>query len=275
MTEYLSKLPDVTIITVCKNAGDDLIRTCKSVLDQTGVNLQYVLQDGVSTDETLSYLKKLRDPRINLISEPDSGIYDAMNRAFRRVKGKWCIYLNAGDSFCSNESLKNILAEAQTDSDIDLFVFAYRNEFDKTITIHPKIVSRYFLYRNGICHQVQLWKTEVLEKYIPFHQEYQILADHYLLVRAFCSGIKIKSSTIVEVSYKGMGFSMLPSVQKTKKNERARIQSSCFDPFERYLYGTFEIILLKPMRIGFNQMFRGGTLFRFYKSFANYINRRT
>jgi glycosyltransferase involved in cell wall biosynthesis len=264
--------PEVTVITVCKNAGDDMIRTCKSVLDQTDVSLQYVIQDGVSSDFTLSYLESLQDSRISLISEPDLGIYDAMNRAFNRVEGKWCIYLNAGDLFYSTESLRNILAEAQADTNIDLFVFAYRNEFNKSVTIHPKKISRYFLYRNSICHQVQFWKTEVLRRYIPFDKAYQILADQHLLVRAFCSGITIKSSPMIEVSYKGMGFSMLPSVRKTKKTERVRIQSSSFEPFERYVYGTFEIILLKPIRMYFNQRFRGTKIFVFYKYFANFIN---
>ncbi|MEB3178531.1 MAG: glycosyltransferase [Nostocaceae cyanobacterium] len=275
MQNYLIKAPHVTVITVCKNAGEDLIATCQSVLNQTVVNIQFLIQDGVSTDKTLSYVSSIKDPRIDIISEPDSGIYDAMNRAFKHVRGKWCIYLNAGDCFYSNESLEQILAEAEADDNIELFAFSYYNAFDKTITVHPRIISRYFLYRNGISHQAQLWKTEVLHKYLPFDQSYQVLADQNLLLRAFCSGIKIKSSKIVGVSYKDMGFSSMLNVQPLKNYERQRIISSCFTSFERLLFGTFEIILLKSFRLRFNRTFRGTGLFRFYKTLANHINRIT
>jgi glycosyltransferase involved in cell wall biosynthesis len=273
MKNYLIDSPDVTIITVCKNAGKDLIRTCESVLNQSGVNLQFLLQDGVSTDTTLSYLSSLQDPRIDLVSEIDSGIYDAMNRAFKRVRGKWCIYLNAGDCFSTSESLRKILAEAETDDNTDVFAFSYYNEFDKTITIYPKIISRYFLYRNCICHQTQLWRTEVLCKYMPFDQNYRNVADHDILLRAFNSGIKIRTSSTVAVSYKDMGFSTMPNVQSRKKSERLKLLSISFSPFERLLYATFEVILLKPVRLHFNRKFRGGALYRFYKVFANRLNR--
>jgi glycosyltransferase involved in cell wall biosynthesis len=121
MKIYSSDLPSVTIITVCKNAGHDLIRTCESVLNQTFINIQYVIQDGVSDDDiTIRYLDSLQDSRVNVFSEVDSGIYDAMNRATEQAHGKWCIYLNAGDYFVSNESLAKIFTEAEKESKVDL-----------------------------------------------------------------------------------------------------------------------------------------------------------
>lgn len=272
MKEILSEELDITVITVCKNAGDDLIATCKSVLEQKEVNLQLILQDAVSDDTTLSYFDTLQDPRVDLISEPDSGIYDAMNRAFKRVKGKWCIYLNAGERFCSENALKCLLAEAESD-DIDLFAFAYYNEFDKTITVHPKKISSYFLYRKGICHQVQLWKTEVLRKYMPFDQTFRVLADQHLLARAFHSGIRIKTSSMLGVLYKDKGFSRQSNIQPLKHLERSRIHADCFSASKRYLYEFYEIIFLKSVRVRFNHRFRGTNLFRLYKIFSNNLNR--
>jgi glycosyltransferase involved in cell wall biosynthesis len=175
MKDSSSDLPSVTIITVCKNAAHDLICTGQSVLNQTFTNIQYIIQDGVSDDDiTLSYLYSLQDSRVSVFSESDSGIYDAMNRAIEKAHGKWCIFLNAGDYFRSNESLARIVTEAETEIEIDLFVFANYNEFDKTIKTYPKRISRYFLYRNGINHQGQLWKTDVIKKYLPFDLNYKI-----------------------------------------------------------------------------------------------------
>ena len=269
---YCEKYPDVTIITVCKNAGEDLVDTCKSVLSQEGVNIQFVLQDGVSTDNTVTYLNNLKDSRIDLLSEPDSGIYDAMNRAIERVKGKWCIYINAGDCFYSSESLMRILSEAEAEADTELFVFGCYNEYDKTVTITPRKVSSYFLYRNGIYHQAQLWRVEVLRQYLPFDTSYQVTADHNLLVRAFFSGIKIKSSKTIGVSYKDGGFSAMPSMQSIINTERSRTLNTYLTPYKRYLYSIFEVIFLKSLRMHFIRNLRGTIMFRFYKLFINYIN---
>ena len=273
MKNYSSDLPSVTIITVCKNAGQDLIRTCQSVLNQTFTNIQYIIQDGVSDDGiTLNYLDNLRDSRVNVFSESDSGIYDAMNRATEQAHGKWCIYLNAGDYFVSNESLAKIFAEAETESELDLFVFPNYNEFDKTIKTYPKKISRYFLYRNGINHQGQLWKTDVIKKYLPFDLKYKILADQELLLRAFSSGIKIKTSSSVGVVYKDMGLSAMPSVQSTKNMERECIRNNNFEPTENKVFFLIDLILLKPLRLKLVSTFRGTILFQFYADFINRIN---
>jgi glycosyltransferase involved in cell wall biosynthesis len=263
-------LPDITVITVCKNAGDNLIHTCNSVLGQIDVNFELVIQDGVSSDHSLDYLKSLEDPRIHIVSEPDRGIYDAMNRAIDKAYGKWCIYLNAGDYFVSNKSLARIFTEAEAET--DLFVFANYNEFDKTIKTYPRKISRYFLYRNGICHQGQLWKTDVIKKYLPFDLNYKILADQELLLRAFSSGITIKTSSYVGVVYQDMGLSAMPSVQSLKNMERERICNSLFEPTENKVFFLIDLILLKPLRLKLVSNFRGTILFQFYTAFINRLN---
>ena len=274
MKIYSSDLPSVTIITVCKNAGHDLIRTCESVLNQTFINIQYVIQDGVSDDDiTIRYLDSLQDSRVNVFSEVDSGIYDAMNRATEQAHGKWCIYLNAGDYFVSNESLAKIFTEAEKESKVDLFVFANYNEFDKTIKTYQKKISRYFLYRNGINHQGQLWKTNVIKKYLPFDLNYKILADQELLLRAFSSGITIKTSSSVGIVYKDMGLSAMPSVQSLKNMERERIRNSLFSPMENKIFFLIDLILLKPLRLKLVSTLRGTILFQFYVAFINRLNR--
>jgi len=263
-------LPDITVITVCKNAGDNLINTCNSVLGQIDVNFELVIQDGVSSDHSLDYLKSLEDPRIHIVSEPDRGIYDAMNRAIDKAYGKWCIYLNAGDYFVSNKSLARIFTEAEAET--DLFVFANYNEFDKTIKTYPRKISRYFLYRNGINHQGQLWKTDVLKKYLPFDLNYKILADQELLLRAFSSGITIKTSSSVGIVYKDMGLSAMPSVQSLKNMEREHIRNSLFSPMENKIFFLIDLILLKPLRLKLVSNFRGTILFQFYTAFINRLN---
>ena len=262
-------LPDVTVITVCKNAGSDLVRTCDSVLGQVGIELQMVIQDGGSTDFSLAYLKSLEDPRVDLLSEPDSGIYDAMNRAFYRAQGRWCIYLNAGDCFYSNMALRAVLDEVENLEDPNLIVFSFLNEFDKTITTYPRNITKYFLYRNGINHQVQLWRTSSLKQYLPFDNRYQVLADHHLLLRAFISGIRIRSLKIVGVCYKDNGFSAQPQIQSLKKVEREKILTESFNSSERLLYSLLEVLFLKRVRLSLYKVFRKTFLVKWYKRAIN------
>ena len=101
----MESYPLVSVITVCFNAENCIIPTMDSVLAQDYPNLQYILIDGASTDSTLQLIrskeKDFADRNIPLVivSEPDKGIYDAMNKGLKLAKGKWINFMNAGDNF--------------------------------------------------------------------------------------------------------------------------------------------------------------------------------
>ena len=266
-------IPDVTVITVCLNAGNDLIRTCESVLGQSGVEVQLIIQDGGSNGHTLDYLTNLSDPRVSVVLEPDQGIYDAMNRAFKLVNGKWCIYLNAGDYFNSDNSLRMILDEVhKRDQEelLDLVIFSFINEYDGLLAVYPKTITKFFLYRSGVNHQAQLWKSDTLRQYLPFNTNYQILADQHLFLRAFLSGIKIYSSRIVGTCYKDGGVSSQKQVQSLKNQERANIRVELFDPSENFIYSFIDQLLtLKSVRLILFRIFRKTPLAKLYRKLLN------
>ena len=263
----------ISIVTINLNNKIGLEKTVQSVLSQTYPLIEYIIIDGGSEDGSFEYLKSVKASIQYFISEKDNGIYDAMNRAIEKAHGKWCIFLNAGDYFRSNESLARIFSEAESETETDLFVFANYNEFDKTIKTYPKKISRYFLYRNGINHQGQLWKTDVIKKYLPFDLNYKILADQELLLRAFSSGITIKTSSSVGIVYKDMGLSTMPSVQSLKNMEIELIRNNLFEPTENKIFFLIDLILLKPLRLKLVSAFRGTILFQFYAAFINRLNR--
>ncbi|MEG1575147.1 MAG: glycosyltransferase, partial [Bacteroidales bacterium] len=92
----------VTIVTVCDNAEAIVERTIKSVISQTYKNIEYIIVDGKSTDETVVIAKRyqtLYPHIISVYSEKDAGIYDAMNKALKIAKGDFILYMNAGDLF--------------------------------------------------------------------------------------------------------------------------------------------------------------------------------
>ena len=92
----------VSIITVCYNSAATIRRTIESVLRQTYQNIEYIIVDGASKDETLSIIEEYRDAlgqRLRLVSEPDQGIYDAMNKGIRMAEGTLIGILNSDDFY--------------------------------------------------------------------------------------------------------------------------------------------------------------------------------
>lgn len=104
----MNSYPKVSIITVVYNGIEFLEETIKSVISQTYPNIEYIIVDGGSKDGTLDIIKKYEAHISKWISEPDKGIYDAMNKGIDLATGDWQNFLNAGDSFVDNNVLEKI-----------------------------------------------------------------------------------------------------------------------------------------------------------------------
>ena len=183
-----------SIITVVYNAKMNLMKTIESVFSQENEHFQYIIIDGGSNDGTVEFLKTLVDNRREIIirSEPDKGIYDAMNKGVKLATGQYSYFLNAGDRFANT----NVLSDTekiieQTDADIfygDAFDW-YR---DDKVILHKynnKINKLYFLRGNGICHQAVFAKTELLVN-MPFLQKYRLAADKDWIMKQYVHGKK-------------------------------------------------------------------------------------
>ncbi len=96
--------PRITVITVCLNSAAVIEPTLQSVLAQDYPHVEYLVMDGGSTDGTLEIVRRY-GARIELVSEPDRGVYDAMNKAVRRARGEYLLFMNAGDVFAANDVL--------------------------------------------------------------------------------------------------------------------------------------------------------------------------
>jgi hypothetical protein len=99
-----AQAPVFSIVTPCRNAERWIMDTAGSILGQTALEsgrarLQYIVCDGASTDRTADLVRAIGDPRIELVSEPDHGMYDALAKGLRRARGEICAYLNAGDLY--------------------------------------------------------------------------------------------------------------------------------------------------------------------------------
>ena len=174
------KNPKLSIITITYNAEKVLERTIKSVINQTYNNIEYIIVDGKSTDKTLNIIKKYEKHITKWISEPDEGLYDAMNKGIDLATGDYIQFLNAGDEL----SYENVITEVfQKCAGADLiYGYTLRVNDDKTTykgwhkktPLPEELSDKSFLNGMVICHQAMIVKTSIAPKY---DLQWKLVAD--------------------------------------------------------------------------------------------------
>lgn len=147
--------PKISVITVCYNAVKELEKTILSVINQTYNNLEYIIVDGGSTDGTIEIIKKYEYKITFWISEPDNGIYDAMNKGIRHANGEWINFMNAGDIFNDNQVLEKIFANKYDES----ISFLYSDNWYQTNK--KKIYAKHNHKNLSILHQSSIYKRSL------------------------------------------------------------------------------------------------------------------
>lgn len=113
----MKNLASITVITVAYNAAADIEHTIQSVLAQTYPHVEYLVLDGASTDHTVNIVKKY-ESQLDWQSEPDKGLYDAMNKGLKKAQGDFVLFLNAGDFFYTEDTLEKIFAHYTPETDV-------------------------------------------------------------------------------------------------------------------------------------------------------------
>ncbi|KFJ42827.1 glycosyltransferase [Francisella philomiragia] len=173
----------ITVVTISYNAADFIEKTLISVAEQTAKSqIQYIVIDGGSTDGTLETINKYKEHIDILVSEPDKGIYDAMNKSIDLLCGDWVNFMNAGDTFFSKDTVQRVI-ESLAD-DIDIFYGGYyitEETSGKIIqlgdTVAIDMLSRKMKDRMPFCHQSVFVKRELLVKY-RFDESFALAADY-------------------------------------------------------------------------------------------------
>lgn len=113
--------PRVSVITVCRNAAATIAACLRSAAEQSFRDFEHVVIDGGSTDGTLDIIRRYAQSVTTLVSEPDRGIYDAMNKGVSRARGTFVIFLNADDYFANRDALRDAMAEIEAQPDGDVY----------------------------------------------------------------------------------------------------------------------------------------------------------
>lgn len=177
------KPPIITIVTVCLNAVREIETTILSVLNQTYSNIEYIVIDGGSTDGTKDIIQKYQRRIAHYISEPDKGIYDAMNKGIDLATGEWINFMNAGDCFVNENVITNTVPALQGGHDV---------VFGNTIMANGRQMklSKGKLYPDRfpkIGHQSSFVKTSLMKEN-HFNTKYIISADFDFLYKMYKGG---------------------------------------------------------------------------------------
>ena len=177
----------VFIITVCRNAASLLEMTMQSVLNQKYENLQYIIVDGGSTDGSTDIIRKYENRLAAWISEPDSGIYDAMNKGLQIAKSllkygeeAWVNFMNAGDSFADNNVVRDIFVHAIPDN-AKVIVGHFNQCYQDCKTLKKTDDINLLPAWMPFCHQATFVKLENCF----FDTSYKIAADYNLFYNLY------------------------------------------------------------------------------------------
>ena len=172
--------PLFSIITVTWNAADVIAPTIQSVQRQTSSDYEMLIIDGASTDDTLAIVRQASIASLRVFSEPDNGLYDAMNKGIARARGRYLIFLNAGDKFADDTVLARL---AMLTADNPGVIYGQTQLVDaegqvvgkRHLTAPKKITANSFLNGMVVCHQAFAARRDLVPDY---DLQYKLSADY-------------------------------------------------------------------------------------------------
>ena len=239
--------PFVSVVSVTLNCREDALLTAKSVWAQEGVDYEYIVKDGRSTDGTPEAIRRAGPAEILVAT--DTGIYDAMNQALSCCTGDYILFLNGGDRLAGSDALKLVAATAHEQSFPEIIYTHCANELLQCEMRAPPKLTKLFLYRRPICHQATYIKRECYSRFGGFDLSVPVVADHELLVRLVCGhAARAVLCPCVTAIYKDGGYTALPRNVLLANEGRRRIRSLHYSGRERLLFGLILVCTLHGLR---------------------------
>lgn len=217
----------LSIITINYNNHNGLQKTIRSVVTQTFKDYEWIVIDGGSTDGS----KELIEEHANLfsywISEPDNGIYHAMNKGTLQANGEFCLYLNSGDYLIDEHVLEKVFSQALT-YDVNYGdVWCILNDRIIEKRSYPEEINLSFLFRNPLGHQSTFIKMETAKKY-PYREEYKISADRAFFLELYCNNHSFKHLSLPIVYFDTDGIGSNPKTLKSRQKQFYQIKREFF-----------------------------------------------
>lgn len=213
----------VSIVTVTFNCKSVIEKTLRSVTTLDYPNFEYIVVDGASTDGTLDVINAYREKINHIVSEPDKGIYDAMNKGIALATGDYIAFLNAGDTYYEQDTLKNVFTSEIMAENPDVIYGYLIHSFSFGKFVRKRLPLTDFDKYMPIGHPATFVKTELMKK-TPFDCSFRIAADYNFFYNLFKSGAIFRFvNTIVADFESENGISNSPQNAINHINEIARV----------------------------------------------------
>lgn len=228
------KAPVVSVVTVCRNSGETIGATFQSLLDQDLAGMESVVVDGNSTDNTLEIVKvyqgKFAAKGIEMIvvSEPDDGIYDAMNKGIGRCRGELIGILNSDDQY-EHGAVKEMVKSASEHPDVGVF-YGFLRLLKNGVELQTYRFNYDYILsglraenQSAAQHPTCFVRRSVYEDIGLFNTSFVLAADYDFLVRAKSSGVKFQALDVIITTFP-LGGASTSTPEKVKIEERYRVQ---------------------------------------------------
>lgn len=250
----MSKFPFITILTASFNSEATIRKTLESIRDQTFQDLEHIVIDGGSCDETLDIVKKYENTyNLQWISEPDHCISDALNKGLRLSSGRYIIVIQADDQLLTPEILKNVYMISKSERfDIYSFpVLKYHPDKGKFL-YKPVRILWWHHFKTIFPHQGCFVHKRLFDRIGGFRKEFSIALDYDFFYRALHSGTSVGFGQMPVAFMGGAGISSNPSLIHRRLQEERKVQQLnatnriwrifqaffhlAYDPYKLYLF---------------------------------------
>lgn len=181
---------NLSIITVNLNNVIGLRKTIESVVSQSFTDYEWIVVDGGSNDGSRELIENF-DTRFSYwVSEPDTGIYNAMNKGIAHAHGDWLLFLNSGDWLFSDDVLEKVFSsEHQCDVLYGDVMYHWPDARGKQLEVKPDSLSLYYFYTETLCHQTTFYKKDIFNSH-RYNEEFRICSDWALYIQLMLEGYR-------------------------------------------------------------------------------------
>ncbi len=247
--------PKFTIITITYNAARWLERTVVSILSQSYPNIEYLIIDGGSKDGTVDIIKQYAPGIAYWVSEPDKGLYDAMNKGLKQATGDYVWFINAGDTLQSAATVQRIAMKIGKRSSLPDIIYGETSIVDadgkplgmRRLKTPKQLTWKSFRMGMLVCHQSFIAKRTIAPEY---DLQYRLSADYDWCIRCLKQAKSIYNTKMILSNYLEEGL----STQQRKASLKERYEVMC-----KY-YGKFATIILHgwfALRFYYAKWFKG------------------
>ena len=224
----------ISIITINFNNLEGLKKTMFSVFNQTWQDFEFIVIDGGSTDGSASFIKEHSNTLTYWVSEPDKGIYNAMNKGIVKAKGDYVLFLNSGD-FLHNETTLELALNTFTSNEDIIYGDVLLQNTDlgiEKIQAHPSKLPFSYFYRQTICQQSSFIKRKLFDQIFYFNEEYKISSDWEFFVYAiYIEKVSYKKIDLIIAVYNMEGISSTIKFRNISNQERQQTLETYFPLF--------------------------------------------